>query len=156
MLNSRVGKTGEVKLVSACLFGIDCRYDGESSFNEKVMEMSEGSVLIPVCPEQLGGLETPRDPITISSGDGSAVLGGTGKMTARKGRDLTDNLVKGAKETLKIAEAHNIEEAILKARSLSCGTGEIHKDELGLVEGDGVTAALLKRNGIRVVSEEEL
>lgn len=147
---------GKVKLVSACLFGIDCRYDGESSFNEKVMEMSERSVLIPVCPEQLGGLETPRNPMTISSGDGSAVLGGTGKVTDRKGRDLTDNLVKGAKETLKIAEAYDVEEAILKARSPSCGTGEVYRSESELVEGDGVTAALLKRNGIRVISEEDI
>lgn len=147
---------GKVKLVSACLFGIDCRYDGESSFNEKVMEMSEGSVLIPVCPEQLGGLETPRNPMTISSGDGSAVLGGTGKVTDRKGRDLTDNLVKGAKETLKIAEAYDVEEAILKAGSPSCGTGEVYRSKSELVEGDGVTAALLKRNGIRVISEEDI
>lgn len=145
----------ETKLVSACLFGINCRYDGENNLDEKVMELAEESVLIPVCPEQLGGLETPRKPMTISGG-GSAVLDGSGKVTDRDGRDLTDNLVRGAEETLKVAEAYDVEEAILKARSPSCGSGEVYKGESELVEKDGVTAALLKRNDIRVISEEDL
>lgn len=144
------------KLVSACLFGIGCRYDGEDNLVEKVMEIAEDSVLIPVCPEQLGGLSTPRPPMRVYGGGGSAVLEGSGKIVDSNGEDVSDNMIRGAEEVLKIAEAYDVEKAILKARSPSCGSGEIHGEESVLVEADGVTATLLKKNGIDVVSEEDL
>lgn len=146
----------EVKLVSACLFGIECRYDGEDNLDEKVMELTEENFLIPVCPEQLGGLGTPRKPMNIANGDGLEVLEGKGKVLNEDNEDVTRNMIKGAEETLKIARAYDVKEAILKARSPSCGCGKIHRRELGLTEGDGVTAALLKKNGINVITEEEL
>lgn len=146
------------KLVSACLLGINCRYDGQNNLNEKVMRLAAKEVLIPVCPEQLGGLETPREPMGITGGGGSEVLDGKARVTINRiGRDVTENLVRGAEETLKIAKSSGVREAIFKARSPSCGCGKIHDGTSPrLVEGDGVTAALLKRNGIRVITEDDL
>jgi len=145
------------KLVSACLLGVNCRYDGQNNLNEKVMELALKGLLIPVCPEQLGGLGTPREPMGIIGGGGAEVLDGKARVINRKNEDVTDNLVRGAEETLKIARSFEVKEAILKARSPSCGCGKIHDGTSPrLVEGDGVTAALLKREGIRIITEEDL
>jgi hydroxyethylthiazole kinase-like uncharacterized protein yjeF len=145
------------RLVSACLMGVNCRYDGRNNLNEKVMRLAAKEVLIPVCPEQLGGLGTPRAPMEIIGGDGSEVLDGKGKVINRNNRDVTENLVRGAEEVLKISERLGIKEAILKARSPSCGCGKIYEGTSPrLVEGDGVTTALLKRSGILVLTEDDL
>lgn len=145
------------RLVSACLLGVNCRYDGKNNLNEKVMRLAAKEALIPVCPEQLGGLGTPRVPMGITGGGGSEVLDGKAKVIDGNNKDVTKNLVRGAEETLKIARASGVREAIFKARSPSCGCGKIHVGTSPrLVKGDGVTAALLKRNGICVITEEEL
>lgn len=146
------------KLVSACLLGVNCRYDGQNNLNEKVMRLVEKEVLIPVCPEQLGGLRTPREPMGIIGGGGSEVLDGKARVINRSNEDVTENLVRGAEETLKVARSSGVKEAILKARSPSCGCGKIHSGTSPdrLVEGDGVTTALLKRSGIRVITEDGL
>lgn len=159
-LRWRVGEAPKEtpKLVSACLLGVNCRYDGQNNLNEKVMRLVEKEVLIPVCPEQLGGLGTPREPMEIIGGGGSEVLDGKARVINRSNKDVTENLVRGAEETLKVAKSLGVKEAILKARSPSCGCGKIHSGTFPdrLVEGDGVTAALLKGSGIRVITEEGL
>ncbi len=146
------------KLVSACLLGVNCRHDGKNKLNKKVIQLAAEEMLIPVCPEQLGGLETPRDPMEIIGGAGSGVLNGKARVVNRSGKNVTENLVRGAEEVLKIARSLGVKEAILKARSPSCGCEKIHSGTFPnrLVEGDGVTAALLKRSGIRVITEDDL
>lgn len=135
-------------LVSACLLGINCRYDGKSKPNEKVIRLATKELLIPVCPEQLGGLPTPREPSEISNG----------RVFTISGKDVTKEFEKGAHETLTIAKLLNAKEAILKQRSPSCGYGQNYDGTFSgkLIKGDGVTASLLKRNGIRIITEEDL
>jgi len=145
-----------MKLCSACLLGVKCRYDGRSKENSKVMELKEKESLIPVCPEELGGLETPRAPSEIMGGSGEDVLDGKCRVKNSRGEDVTEEFVKGAREVLRIAKERGIKEAILKQRSPSCGFGELKKISGGVFEGNGVTAALLNRNGIEIITEEEL
>lgn len=134
-------------LCSACLLGINCKYDGGNNANQKVIDLSKKEILIPICPEQLGGLPTPR-PRACRRGD---------RVIDEAGKDVTALYSRGAMETLKIAQTLNIQEAILKQKSPSCGLGQIHADFSGtIVAGDGVAAELLKKNGIKVVSDEEL
>lgn len=145
------------RLVSACLLGVNCRYNGQNNLNEKVVGLVSKEVLVPVCPEQLGGLGTPREPMGIIEGGGLEVLDGKAKVINRNNEDVTKNLVRGAEETLKIAKSSGAREAIFKARSPSCGCGKIYDGTSPrLVKGDGVTTALLKRKGIRVITEEDL
>jgi len=137
-----------MKLCSACLLGIGCRYDGADKPNKKVIALLKKEILIPVCPEQLGGLPTPREP---SEQKGKKVFSSSGK-------DVTANFKKGAKETLKLAKLFGVKKAIFKQRSSSCGCGQIYNGTFSkkVIKGDGVTAGLLKRNGIKVISEEDL
>ena len=134
-----------MKLCSACLLGIKCRYDGTSNSNEKILQLAKKEILIPVCPEQLGGLPTPRHPSEIREG----------RVFTKSGKDVTKEFVKGAEEVLKIAKLMNIKEAILKQRSPSCGSGKVGLLSGETAKGDGFTAALLKRNGIKVRTEED-
>ena len=147
-----------MKLVSACLLGIKCRYDGKSKPNEKVLELSKKETLIPVCPEQLGGLPTPRVAQEIQGMSGEKVLDGDCKVLNKKGKDVTEQFIKGAEETLKITKIYNIKEAILKQRSPSCGCGQQYDGTFTktLIKGDGVTTALLKKKGIKIITEEDL
>jgi uncharacterized protein YbbK (DUF523 family) len=152
------GKRREEKMnviVSACLLGINCRYDGSSAFSAKIVEFLKKKKLnpIPVCPEQLGGLPTPRKRCEIA--DGFAVLRGESKVYTKDGEDLTSFFLRGAEETLKIAEIVNARKAILKLLSPSCGAGKIYDGTFLSREknGYGVTAALLKLRGIEVLSE---
>ncbi|MBS7627042.1 DUF523 domain-containing protein [Candidatus Bathyarchaeota archaeon] len=146
-----------MRLVSACLLGIDCRYDGQNTLSGKVLRLVEKEILIPVCPEQLGGLGTPREPMRIIGGGGSEVLDGKAKVINRIGEDVSRNLIKGAEETLKIARSLGVRKAIFKSRSPSCGCGEIYDETSSrIVRGDGVATALLKRNSVEVITEEDL
>lgn len=135
-------------LVSACLLGTPCRYDGKSIPNEDVSALLKEHELIPICPEQLGGLLTPRTPAE-RCGD---------KVCARDGRDVTKEYINGAKEALRTAQKEGCNIAILKERSPSCGNGTIYDGTFSekLTEGDGVTAELLKQAGIRVIGESEV
>lgn len=137
-----------MKLCSACLLGIKCRYDGKNKPDKKVIKLAKKELLIPICPEQLGGLPTPREPAEQRKG----------KVITRSGKDVTKNFKKGAKEALKLARLSGIKEAILKQRSPSCGHGQIYDGTFSgrIVKGDGVTTAFLKKNSIRVISEEDL
>lgn len=141
-------------MVSACLLGERCRYDGGSKPNKEVILLSKKEELIPICPERLGGLDTPRAPSEITGGDGNDVLEGRAKVMSKDGRDVSGNFVRGARAVLEVARTEGITEAHLKSKSPSCGCGRIHDGTFSgkLKSGDGVTAALLKKNGIRVVS----
>ena len=148
-----------MKLISACLLGIKCAWDGKDNYkSDKAIELLNSETLIPVCPEQLGGLKTPRAPQEIQGGTGEDVLDKKCKVLNRNGEDVTQQFITGAEETLKIARQFHIEEFIGKSKSPSCGCGQIYDGTFSrrLVKGDGVTTALLKRNGIRVITEEDL
>lgn len=135
-------------LVSACLAGIRCKWNGELIQNEAVMNLVKNGEAVPVCPERLGGLPTPREPAEIAGG----------RVLSKTGKDLTEAFLRGAKEALRIARRHGCAKAILKARSPSCGSTQIYDGGFSgkLIPGDGITAKLLKENGIVVLSEEEI
>lgn len=145
-------------IVSACLCGMNTRYDGENNSNEKVKKFLKAGKAIAVCPEQLGGLCTPRPPHEISGGDGKTVLEGNAKVLTKDGIDGTSYFIKGAEETLKIALEFGVTSAILKAKSPSCGFRKIYDGSFSksLIEGNGVTAELLKRNGIKILTENDM
>ena len=137
-------------LISSCLLGIACRYDGGHSRVEELIATANHLHLIPICPEQLGGLPTPRSPATILNGDGRAVLAGHGKVLNASGQDVTEAFLKGARETLRLAEISGATTALLKHKSPSCGLATPYC-ETDAGYGLGVTAALLTSAGIRVI-----
>ena len=146
-----------MKLVSACLCGVNCKYNGKNNINLYFMELLREGEVIPVCPEQLGGLPTPRKPAEILGGSGQDVLAGNSRVVTRDGLDVTEYYIKGAYETLKIAQLADADTAVLKSRSPSCGNGYIYDGSFSYKtrKADGVTAALLKENGIRVTDEDD-
>ncbi len=141
-------------IVSACLVGLKTRYDGDDNLVESVRELVARGEAIPICPEQLGGLPTPRTPADFSGGDGRAVLDGAARIVDRDGNDVTEAFIRGAEESLSIARMTGATVAILKERSPSCGLRRVWIDG-ELVDGRGVTTALLERHGIRIESEED-
>ncbi|CDF58462.1 DUF523 domain-containing protein [Thermobrachium celere] len=145
-------------LISACLLGLCCKYNGGDNKNIKVLEFIKKYPAIPVCPEQLGGLPTPRKPAEIKAENSKDVLDGNGKVINIEGQDVTDCFVKGAYETLKLAKIYDVKIAILKSKSPSCGCGFIYDGTFRgrLKEGNGITAELLIQNGIKVYSEDDL
>ncbi len=145
-------------LVSACLLGIDCKYSGGNNCNSRVVKYLEGKQWIPICPEQLGGLTTPRTPAEIDLGDGNLVLEGKARVMTKDGRDVTQAFIKGAEESLKLAQLSEADTAILKARSPSCGHGQIYDGSFQRQPkpGSGVTAALLQKHGLKLLTEVDL
>ena len=137
-------------IVSACLLGVKCRYDGKDALSLEVDTLLKDATPIPVCPEELGGLPTPRKKAEIVGGSGQDVLEATAKVIDEEGTDVTAEFLKGAKEVLKIAQAHNATLALLKEGSPSCDVNIISRDGV-TVEGVGVTTAILKGSGIKVV-----
>lgn len=144
-------------LVSACLLGYNCKYNGGNNKNTELMKLLEGKKIVPICPEELGGLPTPRLACEIIDGTGQDVLKGNSKVLNKEGLDLTPNFIEGAKKTLAKAQETGSHLAILKSRSPSCGVNYIYDGSFSskLRSGDGVTTALLKQHGIKVVSEED-
>jgi uncharacterized protein YbbK (DUF523 family) len=141
-----------MKIVSACLVGINSRYDGKNELRDELIDILKSGELLPLCPEQLGGLPTPRPPSTIINGDGYDVLDGKTRVINQRNEDVTENFTRGAKKVLKIAKVLNVKEAILESRSPSCGCERIcDKNSDETLRGDGVLTALLKRNGVSVV-----
>ncbi|MCE5236352.1 MAG: DUF523 domain-containing protein [Clostridiaceae bacterium] len=139
-------------LVSACLAGVNCRYDGKAKPDEEIMELVKTGEVKLVCPEVLGGLTRPRLPSEIESGTGEDVLSGKARVVAKDGRDVTEAFLLGAQKTLEMAQSCGAKRAILKAKSPSCGCGAVYDGTFSgtLRKGNGVTAALLKQNGIEV------
>ena len=133
-------------LVSACLLGLSTRYDGKSKINPGFLKRISNSAkighVIPVCPEQLGGLPTPRPPCQLLGGDGFDVLFGKARVVEiETGRDVTKNFLKGAEEVRKIIDLFKIKKAYLKSKSPSCG----------YFGQTGVTAASLILNGVEII-----
>lgn len=135
-------------LVSACLLGKDCKYNGGNNSNENVIKLGEKHTLIPVCPEYSSGLPTPRPPAEIKDG----------KVINCLGEDVSQYFVNGAEQTLYIAEEYGCQYAVLKERSPSCGFGKIYDGTFSkrLINGNGITAQLLYDNGIRIFGESDI
>lgn len=147
----------EMILVSACLLGVNCKYDGKNNYNKEIVDFLKGKAIVPVCPEQLGGLTTPRVAAEIQNGDGLDVVENAVKVLTKEGVDVSEAFIKGAEETLYIAKSMGINQAILKAKSPSCGSGKIYDGTFSgvLRSGDGVTTYILKKNGITVFTEND-
>lgn len=135
-------------LMSACLLGTACRYDGNSQTNMEALALLKDHTVIPICPEIMGGLPTPREP---SERQGKRIV-------SKSGKDVTSEYHRGALEALRLAKLYGCQLAVLKERSPSCGCGTVYDGTFTgtLIEGDGVTAELLKINGIQVVGESVL
>ena len=138
----------EKVIVSACLLGINCKYNGENNKNDKVIKYLEDKEVIPICPEIYGGLPTPRNPAE-QVGD---------KVITNKGIDVTDNYLKGAEETLKLAKHFNIKKAILKAKSPSCGVQNIYDGSFTktLIKKDGIKTKLLKKKVKEIIKKMDI
>ena len=138
--------------VSGCLVGINCKYNGGNNFNEKIFNMVKEGKAIPICPEQLGGLSTPRKPSEIK------IIDGKRRVVDNQNNDVTEDFEKGAKEALELAKKLNITKAILQPRSPSCGVGKIYSGNFDgkLIDGDGITAELFRENGIEVISCDDI
>lgn len=134
-------------LVSSCLCGVNCKYNGGNNEDKRVAKLMDTHTVICVCPEVLGGLSTPRTPAEIV-GD---------RVITKDGEDVTEAFYKGAEKALEAAEKYNVDMAILKANSPSCGCGKVYDGTFSktLVEGDGVFAKMLKEKNIRVYSEND-
>lgn len=145
-------------LVSSCLAGLQVRYNGTHCLNHRISKLIEEGKAMPVCPELLGGFLTPREPAEIIGGNGEDVLDGKAKVIEKSGKDVTELYIKGAYTTLKKAKEVNATVVVLKEYSPSCGSSMIYngKFEGEKVAGNGVTTALLRRNGLHVISEEQL
>ena len=143
-------------LVSACLLGIDCKYSGSNNKNDSVLKYLEGKKYVIACPEQLGGLTTPRNPSEIVKIGENEV--NEYKLLSNEGKDVSENFIKGAEETLKIAKIFNCTEAILKEGSPSCGSSFIYDGSFTgkKISGQGVTTHLLRKNNIKVISEKQV
>lgn len=141
----------EKVLVSACLIGNNCKYNGKNNKNEKIIEFLKDKEVILVCPEVMGGLSTPRLKSEILVNNKEL------KVINEEGKDVTNNFIVGAQIALKRAIANNVKLAILKEKSPSCGVKQIYNGEFNgtKVEGSGVFARLLKENGIKVLTEED-
>lgn len=136
-------------LISACLTGEKCRYDGQIIYNRQAELLAQNYTLVPVCPEMLGGLPVPRPAAEIESGGGDDVIDGRSRVLTTSGDNVTEYFVRGAFKTLEIAQKNEILGAILKSKSPSCGVTTINvKGQPS--RGEGVTAALLRRHKINV------
>ena len=140
----------EIYLISACLLGVNCRYNGTSSQIKELEGLIDSGRLIPVCPEILGGLDTPREPCEIIAKDNGIV-----KVMSQSGLDCTSEFQEGAQKFLEIAKLCNVKKVILKANSPSCGSGFIYDGTFSskLIEGHGLTSKLLIENNIKVYNE---
>lgn len=135
-------------LISACLMGINCRYNGKSEIIKELEELKDKYNLVPVCPEIYGGLKTPRNPAERVND----------KVLTNNGEDVTYNYAKGAEEILKLAKFYDCKYAILKERSPSCGFGRIYDGTFSktTIDGNGVTADLLAKNGVKIIGESKI
>ncbi|WP_066394188.1 DUF523 domain-containing protein [Neobacillus mesonae] len=144
-------------LVSSCLAGVEVRYNSTHSLNKEIHKLVDENKAVTICPELLGGFSTPREPAEIVGGDGGDVLDGKAAVIEKSGKDVTELYIKGAYAALKKAKEINASVVVLKENSPSCGSSMIYNGEFKgkKIVGNGVTSALLKRNGVKVISEEK-
>ncbi|QGQ45127.1 DUF523 domain-containing protein [Metabacillus sediminilitoris] len=144
-------------LVSSCLAGLEVRYNGTHSLDNKISKLVRENKAVTICPELLGGFSTPREPAEIIGGDGDDVLDGKAKVVEKSGNDVTELYIKGAYAALEKAEKLNATIVVLKENSPSCGSSMIYNGEFKekKIAGNGVTSALFRRHGLQVLSEEE-
>ncbi len=138
-------------LVSSCLLGLCCRYDGKEKVDEQVMNYLKDKTYIPICPEQMGGLSTPREPAEIVSKHPLSIQTETGI-------NVTSEFLKGVDEVVKLLSLYDVKEAILKSKSPSCGTYQIYDGTFTrtLINGSGVMSKRLQEESIKVINEEDL
>ena len=146
-----------IYLVSACLLGCPIAYDGGARVQDELVALAARGRVVPVCPEVASGLTIPRPPSEIVGGDGDDVLDGRARVVTISGEDVTADFLRGAECTLAIVQRHTVARAILKQRSPSCGSTHIYDGTHSgrLRAGAGVTAALLRRHGVVVYSEQD-
>ncbi len=146
-----------IALVSACIAGLPTRYDGSDRLREKVLEALEASgyTWIPVCPEQLGGLPTPRPPCWLRGGDGREAWAGRAAVVTARGEDLTDAFLRGARAVAALARRTGARLAVLEERSPSCGVRRVHVDGEETA-GRGITAAALEEMGVLVRAPDDI
>ena len=145
----------EKVLLSACLGGVNCVYDGSNKRHPIFVHMAKDKKAVLFCPEVFGGLKIPHSPSEIKGGDGFSVLAGEARVLSKEGKDVTETFLKGAKGALSLAKRLRLGKAILKSKSPSCGCGWIYDGTFSkkLIAGYGVAAALLKQNDIAVLSD---
>lgn len=144
-------------IISACLCGVNCKYNGENNLSERCMKLFREGKAVLVCPEQLGGLSTPRDPVELNN-EASEVINGNGKALSNQGEDVTKQFIDGAYETLRIAKELGATKAVLKEGSPSCGSNYIYDGTFSRnkIKGKGITAQILENEDITVFSDEDL
>ena len=144
-------------LISACLCGVNCKYSGGNNLSEPLLKLLKEGKAVLFCPEQAGGLETPRKPCEIVGGTSKDVLKDNARVLNVDGEDKTAEFIKGAYETLRLAQVINAEYVILKGKSPSCGIGKVYDGTFSgaLISGNGITAELLIQNGFKVINEED-
>lgn len=152
------GRGIAVILISACLAGLNVRYNGTNCIDDRVQKLVLEKKAITVCPELMGGFSTPREPAEIVGGNGDDVLDGKATVIEWSGRDVTELYIKGAYATLQKALEVGATQVVLKENSPSCGSAAIYNGEFNgtKIVGEGVTTALLRRNNIIVLSEEDI
>ena len=145
-------------LVSRCLLGENCRYDGKSKGSKAVMDYLDGKPFVACCPECDGGLSTPRLPSEIIGGDGFDVIDAAARVVMNDGSDVTEQYLSGAKKALELAKESGAELCVFKAKSPSCGCGIIYDGSFTgkLIPGDGVTVELFKKHGYKVITEVDV
>ncbi len=146
----------EKLLISACLAGLSCRYDGGSKPHPRLEDLKRRYDLIPVCPEQVGGLSTPRIPNELQA-SAADILSGQGKIKNQAGEDCTEAFIRGASETLKVVLLLKIKRGLLKDGSPSCGKNRVYDGTFcgKSIPGMGITAKVLQEEGIGIYSEDE-
>ena len=144
--------------MSACLAGRACAYDGSHRAHPEIIELVRSGRAVLVCPEEEGGLPTPRPAAEIERGDGESVLDGSARVLTNHGADVTDVYLEGARVAVDRARTEGCAAAVLKARSPACGCSAVYDGTFSrtLTEGDGVTAAALRRAGVELWTEEDL
>ncbi len=145
----------KVVAVSACLLGVNCRYNGKNKLMKNLEDFLEKYIPIPICPEQLGGLPTPRPPASFYGGDGRSVLSGEAKIIDEEGEDITDKIINGCNISLYLIRLLGISTVVLKDRSPACGVERIWMGK-DCVEGVGVLKALLESENIKVIKGDNL
>jgi len=145
-------------VVSACLLGFKCRWDGESRPCEKLIDLYKKGEILPICPEELGGLSTPRIPSEVKCGDGSGVVKGVNFVFDKNGKDVTKNFLIGAEKAVELAKKFGATGFLGKSKSPSCGSGCTYDGTFTgkLIKGDGVAVAFFKKNKFNILTENDI